>query len=138
MKTLLLLFVNISVIVSNVIGQTAVKLIQTKADCNPVTIRMLDQHVHLAKQLDLQEDAEGLALINYKLANSYTIEKGQMVLKSQLLLIDIGLHEHQRMLHSDVKVYDEYSGLTIVLKSVDKMNEEMQEISRQYQLATNK
>lgn len=137
MRTLLLLLVNVLMIFTSALGQTTAKLIQTKADCNPVTVRMLNQYVHLEKQLDLQDNAEALALLNYKFANSYSIDKNQMVLKSQIVLIDISLYEHLRMPHQVVKVFDENSGLTIELKSADTMEIEMQAIMRQYALASN-
>lgn len=136
MRTLLLFLVNSMVVFTSVNGQSAFKLIQSKTNCSPVTIRMLNQYVHLEKQLELQDAPEKLALLNYQFADSYIVDKQQMVLKSQLLLIDIRLHEHLRMPHQEVRVYDENSGLTIVLKSHDTMEEEMLEIKKQYALAS--
>ncbi len=136
MRKMLLLLVNVWMVFASVFSQNSMKLIQTKSDCDPVTVRMMNLYVALEKQLEWQENPESLALINYKFAHSYTVAKDQIVLRSQLALIDISQYEHLRMPHQTVTVYDPNSGLSIILKSNDMMQEEMQEIRLMYALAS--
>ena len=116
---MLLLLVNVWMVFASVFSQNSMNL-----------------YVALEKQLEWQENPESLALINYKFAHSYTIAKDQIVLRSQLALIDISQYEHLRMPHQTVTVYDPNSGLSIVLKSNDTMQEEMQQIRSMYALAS--
>jgi hypothetical protein len=119
MRKMLLLLVNVWMMFASVFSQNSMNL-----------------YVALEKQLEWQENPESLALINYKFAHSYTIAKDQIVLRSQLALIDISQYEHLRMPHQTVTVYDPNSGLSIVLKSNDTMQEEMQQIRSMYALAS--
>ena len=119
MRKMLLLLVNVWMVFASVFSQNSMNL-----------------YVALEKQLEWQENPESLALINYKFAHSYTIAKDQIVLRSQLALIDISQYEHLRMAHQTVTVYDPNSELSIVLKSNDTMQEEMQQIRSMYALAS--
>jgi len=119
MRKMLLLLVNVWMVFASVFSQNSMNL-----------------YVALEKQLEWQENPESLALINYKFAHSYTIAKDQIVLRSQLALIDISQYEHLRMPHQTVTVYDPNSELSIVLKSNDTMQEEMQQIRSMYALAS--
>lgn len=116
------------------IAQTTA-LIHSTQECAPATQRALSQKYSLEEQLRLNEHPEKLACLNYMYANSYSFPADQMVLRSQKALFDVEKFNPQRSQTMTITVYDEQSGLTVQLYPWEKVNNDLDAIRLQYQLA---
>lgn len=121
-----------------VFGQVSRALIQKKSDCAPVTQRIMEQVFTLDRQLELENSPEELACLNYICSASYEFEKGQTPLKSQKLLFNIEQYKHLRRVDQRVTVYDEVSGLSVVLYSWNEVESGLQQVRSDYQLVSAK
>lgn len=118
------------------VGQLAEKVIREKADCAAVTQRIMEQSYSVDRQLELQHSPEELACLNYVCAQSYEFAAGQSSLRSQRVLFNIEKYKHQRRADQRVTVYDEQSGLNVVLYSWDEVETALMHIRLSYQLAS--
>lgn len=121
-----------------VLGQTSSALIQKKSDCAPVTQRIMEQVFTLDRQMELENSPEELACLNYLCAGSYEFEKGQTPLKSQKMLFNIEKYKHLRRVDQRVTVYDEVSGLNVVLYSWNEVEIGLHNVRSNYQLVSDK
>jgi len=114
--------------------QVVQKVISTKSDCASVTQRYLAQSYSIEQQLALESSPEELACLNYICARSYEFAPGQMVLRSQKELFTIDTYKHLRRKDQRVTVFDEYSGLSVVLYSWNEIEQALMKIRLEYQL----
>lgn len=111
------------------------KLIHTMGECSGTTRRFISQNFSPEKQLTLENSPLELSKLEYLCSNSYEIVSGQMVLRSQRELINVINFNNQRRTNVRVTIYDEYSGLQIILYSWDEIDQNYHKLSQQYQLA---
>lgn len=120
------------------LGQASRALIQKKSDCAPVTQRIMEQVFTLDRQLELENSPEELACLDYLCSGSYEFEKGQTPLKSQKILFNIEKYKHLRRVDQRVTVYDEVSGLNVVLYSWNEVETGLEQVRSSYQLMSSK
>ena len=119
-------------------GQLAQTLIQQKSDCAAVTQRIMEQTFSVERQLELENSPEELACLNYICAQSYEFEKGQTILRSQKALFNIEAYKQLRRVDQRVTVYDDQSGLTVILYSWNEMETALSDIKASYRLVSSK
>lgn len=119
-----------------VIGQSAQTVIRAKADCAAVTQRIMEQSFSIDRQLELQNSPEELACLNYVYAQSYEFAAGQSSLRSQRMLFNIEKYKHLRRIDERITVFDEQSGLNVVLYSWNEVETALMHIRSSYQLAS--
>jgi hypothetical protein len=117
-------------------GQLAQALIHQKSDCAAVTQRIMEQTFSVERQLELENSPEDLACLNYICAQSYEFEKGQTILRSQKALFNIETYKHLRRVDQRVTVYDERSGLSVVLHSWNEVETALGDLRASYRLVT--
>ncbi|MBI3237606.1 MAG: hypothetical protein HYZ43_01970, partial [Flavobacteriia bacterium] len=74
--------------------------------------------------------------LNYICAQSYEFEKGQTILRSQKALFNIESYKHLRRVDQRVTVYDERSGLSVVLYSWNEVETALGDLRASYRLVT--
>ncbi len=131
MKTLLT-WVFMTGIFSSAICQ---KMIQTKSDCAMATQRHIEQTLSVEEQLALQNDLEKMSILDYVYSSSYSFSSNQMVLKSQKALFNIEKYERMRQQSCNTVIFDEASGLSVTLFSLDEVDRQISQIRLQFQLA---
>jgi hypothetical protein len=119
-------------------GQLAQTLIQQKSDCAAVTQRIMEQTFSVERQMELENSPEDLACLNYICAQSYEFEKGQTILRSQKALFNIEAYKHLRRVDQRITIYDERSGLSVVLYSWNEVEAALSDLKASYQLASSK
>lgn len=102
------------------------------AVCLPVTQRILQNYFSAERQLEILNSPVELTCLNYICAYSYEFAPGQMVLRSQGQLFNIERYKHLRMVDQRVSVFDEYSGLNVVLYSWNEVETRIMEIRKIY------
>jgi hypothetical protein len=118
------------------IGQTARKMIERKSDCAPVTQRIMEQVFSVEKQLQLQNSPEELACLDYICSASYEFAAGQTILRAQKVLFNIEKYKHLRRVDQRITVFDEASGLDVILYSWNEVEAALIRIRTSYQLAS--
>ncbi len=126
MKTLLLHLVG-CVFTLSTFAQGAV-YVESFQDFANVTKRILTESYGDNQIGNLETNPERLSKLNYVLSSSYTFSPDQMVLSSQKALFDVRKFEHLRKETTQVTVYDEETGLTVILKSQYEMDKELNTI----------
>jgi len=116
------------------LAQLVQKIISTKADCSSVTQRFIAQNYSVEKQLAIETAPQDLACLDYICARSYEFAPGQMALQSQKELFNIELYKHMRRTDQRITVYDEYSGLNVVLYSWNEIEQSLIRIRSTYEL----
>lgn len=110
------------------------KMITTKEDCSSITQRYITQAYSVDQQLALNASAEKLACLDYVCTRSYEFQSGQMILRSQKELFNAERYRHMRRIDQRVTIYDDYSGLYVVLYSWNEVEAELVRIRSAYQL----
>lgn len=126
MKTLLLHLVG-CVFTLSTFAQGAV-YVESFQNCANVTKRILTESYDENQIGKLETTPERLSKMNYVLSSSYTFSPDQMVLSSQKALVDVRKYEHLRKETTQVTVYDEETGLTVILKSYYEIDKEINTI----------
>jgi len=116
------------------LAQLVQNVISTKKDCSSVTQRYLSQTYSIDQQLALEASPEDLACIDYICARSYEFAPGQMALKSQKELFNVESYKHMRRKDQRVTIYDDYSGLSIILYSWNEVEQGLLKTRTSYQL----
>lgn len=116
-------------------AQTTTKMIQQKSDCAPVTQRMMEQLFTVDQQMKLQSSPEDMACLDYIYASSYEFAPGQTILRSQKALFNIERYKHLRHVNLRMTIYDEASGLNVILYSWNEVEASLSKIHTSYQLA---
>ena len=131
MKTLLT-WVFVMGIISVTLSQ---KTILTKSDCAMATQRHIEQTLSLEQQLAIQNNAEQLSILDYIYGSSFTFNSDQMILKSQKALFNLDKYERYRQQSCNTVIFDEASGLSVTLFSLDEMERQISKIKLNFQLA---
>lgn len=126
MKTLLLHLVG-CVFTLSTFAQGAV-YVESFQDCANVTKKILTESYGDNQIGKLETTPEKLSKLNYVLSSSYNFSPDQLVLSSQKALFDVRKYEHLRKETTQVKIYDEETGLTVILKSQYEMDKELNTI----------
>lgn len=111
------------------------KMIQSKSDCAMATQRHIEQTFSVEEQLALQNDLEKMSIMDYVYSSSYSFSDNQMVLKSQKALFNIEKYERLRQQSCNTVIFDEASGLSVTLFSLDEVDKQIARIRSQFQLA---
>lgn len=107
-------------------------------DCAPVTRRVIETTFSIEQQMDLNENLVKLAKINFILAYSYKFMDGQVVLKSQKVMVNAKKYDVYRLKDKRVTVFDEVTGLYIELFSWNEIDKQFSLIEQQYLSASSK
>lgn len=120
-----------------VIGQAAPSKVYTsKSDCDAVTQRAISQAYSYDRQLELDQNPQKLAILDYMYAYSYEFAPGQMVLRSHKQLINVDKYKHLRHATKRVSVYDDSTQMTLVLYSWEEVTNAITTIQNRVQLAS--
>lgn len=111
------------------------KTILTKSDCAMATQRHIEQTLSLEQQLAIQNNAEQLSILDYIYGSSFTFNSDQMILKSQKALFNLDKYERYRQQSCNTVIFDEASGLSVTLFSLDEMERQISKIKLNFQLA---
>jgi hypothetical protein len=111
-------------------------VIYQKTDCAQVTQRMIEQYYSIEKQSQIQDSPEELGCIDYICARSYEFVAGQAVLRSQRAVFNIQNYQHLRHPTLRITVYDEISGLNVMLYSWNEVETALSGIRQSYRLAS--
>jgi hypothetical protein len=116
-----------------VLGQ---KMVSSKAECDLATQRYIEQNYSVEDQLAIQNDSEQLSILNYMYSSSYAFAGNQMVLKSQKAQFDLKKYDKYRQQSCNTTVFDEASGLSVILYSWDEVDRQINNIKAKNQLAS--
>ncbi len=90
---------------------------------SPLTVVMIKNHYSADDIRELSKNINKLKAMEYLFANSFEVAPNQEFTKDQLLKIDILNYRLDRKLDEIVTVFDEKSGLTLVLYSIKTIDE---------------
>ena len=124
---LLVLFVSIQM--------TKAQNIAAKANSIPVsalTELMIEKYYSVTQRNELAENPVKLKSLDYIFSKSFEVGQGQEYGETQFQKIDVVKLDVKRKVNEDVIVFDEVSGLNILLYSLNKVEEEKSKIDPSY------
>ena len=99
------------------------------------TQRHIEQTLSGEQQLAIQNNPEQLSILDYIYSSSYAFNSDQMILKSQKVLFNIDEYEKFRQQSCNTVIFDEASGLSVTLFSLDEVERQISKIKLNFQLA---
>lgn len=99
------------------------------------TQRHIEQTLTVEQQLAIQNNAEQLSILDYIYSSSFSFNGNQMILKSQKALFNLDKYERYRQQHCNTVIFDEVSGLSVTLFSLDEVERQISKIKLSFQLA---
>lgn len=111
------------------------KTVYSQTDIFPVSVTKLTeimiQKKYTANEIqELKTNPEKLKIINYLYSKSFEVSEYQKISAEQFEKIDISIYDLKRKLDERVLVFDEASGLSLILYSLNQIESDTQAISK--------
>ncbi len=103
--------------------------INKDVDLSPLTVEMIHKNYTSQQIKELTLNTEKLNLLEYYYSKSFEIVSGQTYTDEQVLKIDILKYNLTRKMDENVTVFDESSGLNIILYSFNIIDQSKKRIS---------